>query len=185
MDGRYDGTDAMKPFTIHSSNMLCLGVCLIGMVAFFFVGIYPNIHSLRETDQEISALKQEVQTQELLFPVYLKLLADITHKIPTKLPVPAHEKISFTDLGRINETFAQLASESNVSFISAFADASNYLDDMGRLSMTATFAGDFFDLRMLILEICRLPFLESIDEMRIEALEDRKQIKFKIKVSQK
>ena len=165
--------------------MLYLGVCLVGIVAFFFVGIYPNINSLREMDQEIENLNQEVQTQELLFPVYLKLLADITNKIPTKLSVPEREKISDNDLGRINAMFAKLASESKVSFINAVADASDYLDDTGRLSMTATFAGDFFDLRQLILKICRLPYLESIDEMQIVSLEGRKQIKFKIKVSQK
>jgi len=175
----------MKAFQFDSSNMIYLGVCLVGIIAFFFVGIYPNINSLREMDQEIEVLNQEVQTQELLFPVYLKLLADITNKIPTKLSVPEREKISHNVLGRINAMFAKMASESNVSFIKAVADASNYLDDKGRLSMTATFSGDFFDLRQLILKICRLPYLESIDEMQIETLKNSKQIKFKIKISQK
>lgn len=175
----------MKTFKLQSSNLLYFGVCLFGILAFFFVGIYPNLHSLREMDQEIAALNREVQAQELLFPVYLKLLADVTHKIPTKLPVPDREKISFNDLGRINERLTKLAVESKVAFLGATADATNYLDDMGQLSMTATFAGDFFDLRPLILRICQLPYLESIDELRIETVNDRKQIIFKIKVSQK
>ena len=175
----------MKSTQFNSSNMLYLGVCLVGIIAFFFVGIYPNINSLQEMDQEIDVLNQEVRTQELLFPVYLKLLADITNKIPTKLSVPEREKISHNNLGRINEMFTKIAKESDVSFISAVADASNYLDDMGRLSITATFTGDFFDLRQLILKICRLPYLESVDEMKIATLENRKQIIFKIKVSQK
>ena len=175
----------MKAIQFNSSNMLYLAVCLVGIIAFFFVGIYPNMNALSDMDQEIEALNQEVQTQELLFPVYLNLLADITNKIPTKLSVPEREKISHNDLGRINEMFAKLARESNVSFISAVADASNYLEDMGRLSITATFTGDFFDLRQLILKICRLPYLESVDEMKIATLENRKQIIFKIKVSQK
>lgn len=165
--------------------MLYLGICLLGTVAFFFVGIYPNINSLQEMDEEIISLNQKVETQELLFPVYLKLLADITHTIPTKLPVPDSEKISHNELGRITDTFTKLAGESNVTFINAVADASNYLDDMGRLSMTATFSGDFFDLRELILKICQLPYMESIDAMQIETMKDRKQIKFRMKVSQK
>ncbi|MEJ2155593.1 MAG: hypothetical protein P8X96_09675 [Desulfobacteraceae bacterium] len=175
----------MKKFNIQSSNIIYLGVCLFGIVAFFLVGIYPNLNSLREMDQEIATLNQEVQAQELLFPVYLKLLADITNKIPTKLPIPDRVKISFSDLGRINESFSKLAGECNVTFVSAIADASNYLEDRGRLSMTATFTGDFFDLRSLILKICRLPYLESLDQMRIETVGNRKQIEFKIKVSQK
>ncbi len=175
----------MKAIKLDASNMIYLGVCLVGIIAFFFVGIYPNTHSLRDMDQEIETLNQEVQTQELLFPVYLKLLADLTHKVPTKLTVPQKEKISHNDLGHINEMFTKLAEESDVSFVSAIADASNYLDDMERLSMTATFSGDFFSLRQLILKICRLPYLVSIDEMQIETLENAKQIKFKIKVLQK
>ncbi|MGD9365985.1 MAG: hypothetical protein PVH87_09830 [Desulfobacteraceae bacterium] len=169
---------------VHPSNLLYLGGCLFVIIAVFMVIIYPNITMLRETDEEIQSLSRKVQTQELLYPVYLHLLAEITNKIATKLPVPESQKIANNDLGRINETFRAMAEENNVSFIDAIPDARTYLEDMGFLSMKVTFAGDFFDLRALLLVVCRLPYLESIDEMRMETFNKEKRLSFKIKVAQ-
>jgi hypothetical protein len=170
---------------VHLSNLLYLGGCLFGIIAVFMVIIYPNITMLREADEEILSLSRKVQKQELLYPVYLQLLAEITNKIPTKLPVPQNHKIANNDLGRVNETFIAMAEENNVSFISAIPDAKTYLEDMGFLSIKVTFAGDFFDLRSLMLGVCRLPYLESIDEMRMETFKKEKRLSFKIKVDQK
>lgn len=174
----------MNGSKVHPSNLLYLGGCLFGIIVVFMVIIYPNITMLRDTDEEILSLSQKVQTQELLYPVYLQLLEEITNKIPTKLPVPKSHKIANNDIARVNETFRAIAEENNVSFISAIPDARTYLEDMGFLSMKVTFAGDFFDLRSLMLGVCRLPYLESIDEMRMETFNRKKRLSFKIKVAQ-
>jgi len=174
----------MGPINVHRSNLLYLGVCMLGIFAFFVVGIYPNLNALKEMDEEITSLSQKVETQELLYPVYLKLLAEITHRIPTKLPIPNSHKISHNDLSLVNETFLTMTSETKARFISAIPDASNYLEDMGFLSINVTFAGDFFELRKILLSMCRLPYLESIDEVRMETFNKEKRIIFKIKVAQ-
>lgn len=170
----------MKAFKVHISNLLYLA----GIIAFFLVGIYPGITALNDVEEEITELNQKVETQELLYPVYLKLLAEVTRTMPTKLRLPERKKISQNDLNYINNTFAQLASDSGVSFVNAIPDARSYLEGMGFLSMNITFSGDFFDLRKLILDICRLPYVESIDEMRIETYNDEKRISFTVKVNQ-
>lgn len=174
----------MKPSRIHSSNFLYLGLCFIGIIAFLLVGIYPNLKAIDEIDEEISLLKQKAQEQELLYPVFQKLLVEITHKIPTKLTIPEKRKISHNDLSHINSTFLSLASKNKVSFVHAIPDASNYLEDKGFLTMNVAFTGDFFNFRNLILDICYLPYLESIEKMQIETLKEHKRISFTIKVAQ-
>ena len=174
----------MKSPRIHTSNLLYLGICMLSIIAFFFVGIYPNLKSLDEVDEEIGALNHKVRTQELLYPVYLRLLAEITHRSPTKLPIPKSHKISTNDLTGINKAFMDIANENNATFISAVPDASNYLEDMGYLTLNVSFAGDFFDLRSLLLAVCRLPYLEAIDQMQMETVNEKKRLIIKMKVAQ-
>jgi len=135
-------------------------------------------------DEDISSLKQKVETQALLYPVYLKLLQQITKKVPTNFSAPEKRKISHNQLTKINGLFRQLAEESNVTFNSAIPDASNYLEDMNFFTMNVIFSGDFFNLRKLLLGICQMPFLESIDVMRIQTINQEKRIDFKIKIEQ-
>lgn len=174
----------MPDTKVHPSNLIYLAISLLGIIAFFFVAIYPNMSVLESMDEDISALNRKAERQTLLYPVYLKLLQEVTQTLPTKLPTPEKIKISHNDLSHINELFRQLASESRVTFDSAIPDASNYLEDMGYFSMNVVFSGDFFNLRKLLLDICKMPFLESIDVMRIETLNQEKRISFKIKIEQ-
>jgi hypothetical protein len=174
----------MPKFKIHPSNLLYLAICLFGIVAFFFVGIYPNITAIQGINQEISSLNQKAEKQALLYPAYLKLLQEIVHKSPDKLAAPEAKKITHDDLSRINEIFEKLAAESHVAFISAIPDTSNYLEDTGYFSLSVVFSGDFFNLRNILLSICRLPYLESIDAMQFEATDADKQLRFKIRIKQ-
>ncbi len=169
---------------IHPSNLIYLVICLLGITAFFCVGIYPNLSALKDMDEDICVLQQKAETQTLLYPVYLKLLQQITQKVPTEYTVPPKTRISHNDISRINDLFRQLATQSDVTFKSAFPDASNYLEDVDDLTMNVIFNGDFFNLRKLLLGICQMPFLVSIDNMRIETLDQEKRISFKIRIEQ-
>ncbi len=175
---------AMSITRIHPSNLFYIAICLIGIIAFLFVGIYPNLSAIKAMDEDISRLQQKVETQTLLYPVYLKLLQQITKRVPTDFSAPEKSKISHNQLSQINELFRRLAAESNVTFDSAIPDASNYLEDMNFFTMNVVFSGDFFDLRRLLLVICQMPFLESIDVMRIETFDKEKRISIKMKIEQ-
>lgn len=174
----------MAKLKIHPSNITYLGICLLGAVAFFLVGIYPNFKALEDMDEEIADLQTQVQSQELLFPIYKRLIKEALQKVPTSLTVPKKNKISPSDLSQVNEMFNKLAMESNVTFSSAIPDASNYLEDRGSLSIKVDFVGDFFNLRQLLLKICQLPYLDSIDQMRIDTLQQRKRMSFILKIAQ-
>ena len=62
-------------------------------------------------------------------------------------------------------------------FLDAFADSVRKWQREGM-------AGDFFDLRPLLLAVCKLPYLASIDRMQFETYNNQKRIIFKIKVAQ-
>lgn len=169
---------------IHQSNLVYLVICLLGITAFTFVAVYPNSSTMKEMDSEIADLNQQVQSQELLYPVYRELIKEVTQPVPTNFQFPVKKKISHSDLARINKMFSDLASESGVAFKSAIPDASSYLEDNGHLTLNVTFRGDFFNLRNILLSICRLPYLESMDEILLQTDNRRKRMKLKLRIAQ-
>ena len=173
----------MAKLNVHSSNLIYFIICLLGVVIFGMVGIYPNTTAMDSMEEDIAELTTRVQTQELLFPIYQQLIKEVIQKIPSKLPLPDKSQSAQNDLGRINELFSRLADESGVIFSSAAPDAISYLEDTGHLTMNVNFSGDFFKLRKLLLRVCQLPYLDSIEEMRFETDQARKRLSFKLKLA--
>lgn len=174
----------MIKLNIKTSNLIYLAICLLGILALCLVGIWPNSTAIKAADKEIEQLSQQVKTQELLYPVYRELIKEATQKTPLKLPVPDKDKIPHNDLSLVNKAFREIAKENKVSFTSAVPDASSYLEDTGHLVMNVEYGGDFFQMRGLILRICQLPYLESIEEMTLETVQDTKRMVFKLKFVQ-
>jgi uncharacterized membrane protein len=170
---------------ISSTNILYVLVCLVGIAAFFLVGIYPNMRSMDQLDAEVTTLTHKVQSQELLYPVYRELIKEVQQPISTKLLLPDEGKLSSRGLNQLSDMFRDIATKSDVVFESAVPDASSYLEDAGYLTMHVSFSGDFFNFHKLLFNLCGLPYLESIDQMRIESEQSNKLIVFKLKLVQK
>jgi hypothetical protein len=174
----------MAQLKIHPSNLIYAIICLLGVVIFVMIAIYPNSAIMEGLEADIAELKKKVETQELLFPVYQRLIKEVTLKIPSELPLPEKSQGTQNDLGRINEIFSKLADDSDVTFSSAVPDAVSYLEDTEHLTMNVNFIGDFFKLRKLLLNVCRLPSLGAIEEMRFETDQGEKRLSFKLKLKQ-
>lgn len=170
---------------INSINLLYVAVCLLGIAAFFLVGIYPNMRSMDQLDVDVTELTNKVQSQELLYPVYRELIKEVQEPISTKLLLPEESKLTSRGLGQISDMFRDIAAKSNVAFENAVPDATSYLEDAGYLTMHVSFRGDFFNFNKLLLNMCGLPYLESIDKMRIDSEQTDKLIAFKLKLRQR
>jgi hypothetical protein len=169
---------------INPSNLILLGICIIGIGAFMLVGIFPNIQAMHQIEAELSTLNQQVQSQELLYPIFRELVKEVQQPVPTQLVLPPTVALTQKDLNQISELFRQTAHKSDVDFVSAIPDASSYLEDVGRLTLHVTFKGDFFNFRKLLFNLCALPYLESIDQMRIDSEAAEKTIQLKLRLVQ-
>jgi hypothetical protein len=174
----------MTFFKLHRSNLVYIAICTASIAAFFLVGIYPNSRSMDQLEESIVDLSAKVKDQELLYPVYQELIKQVQQKIPKELPVPAQKKISRDALGNINGVFMEIAKQSQVTFENAVPDPSSYLEEGGLLTINVRFSGDFFHFRELIFDLCRLPYLDSIDQMQIESVDNMKRIALKLRLIQ-
>lgn len=165
--------------------MIYLGICMIGMLAFSLVGIFPNLSSLRQMDEEIETLNYKVQAQEILHPVYAELIRQTQEKIPSNLPLPAEETVSGENIAAINEIFASMAEQAGVSFENGVPDPSNYLEESNRLIMNVTFSGDFFNFRDLLMRISKMPYLINVMHIQIKTQGTIKRLVLKLALRQK
>lgn len=168
---------------LHSSSVLYITICLLCVLAFFIIGIYPNVENLKELDDRIAELNTKAQRQELLFPVYARLLKEVQIKAPP-LPLPQKTKMARQDIERLNAHFMELAEKNGVIFDSAIPDAVSYLEESGQLTMNLVVHGDFFKFQNLLLDISRIPYLAAIDKLGIYPHADGKQMTLKIRLDQ-
>lgn len=166
------------------SNIVYSVICVLGIMAFFVVGIYPNMIAMEELEEETATLAQQVEAQELLYPIYRQLIKEVQQPVSTQLLLPNPEPLPQGDFNRINEVFLQLGQQSNLDFLSAVPDAQSYLEDIGHLTMHLSFKGDYFNLRKLLFDLCMQPYLESIEQLRIETEEAEKIIHLKVRLLQ-
>lgn len=169
---------------MHPNNLVYIGICVACLAAFAVVGIIPNTRQMAQLEADIEVLNAQAKTQEILFPVFKELLREAQQSVPEQLLLPDKDTSANVDLGSINAVFSRIAAENRVDFRSATPDASSYLEEGGALTMNVSFSGDFFAFRNLLLSICRLPYLASIDRVRVETVSDRKVIALQLRLSQ-
>jgi Tfp pilus assembly protein PilO len=157
---------------------------MVGMLAFSLVGIFPNLSELRQRDEEIDALNHKVQAQEILHPIYIELIRQARENLPSDLPLPDAENVSGENIADINKLFSSMASQSGVIFESGIPDPSSYLES-NQLIMNASFNGDFFNFRNLLMQISEMPYLINIRQIKIKTEGDMKRMALKLALRQK
>ena len=169
---------------LHPQNLVYLIICGAAILVFGLLFILPNATAMSEMDAEIEELQTKIQEQELLNPIYRELIRQAQKKMPGDLPLPQTGKIEQRTLAEINDVFNELARKSGVLFESAVPDASSYMDESGQLTMSVTFSGDFFQFRELLLDVCKLPYLKSMDEFKLVTEKAVKRLQLKLRLNQ-
>ena len=101
---------------IHSSSILYLVICVVGIAVFFLVGIYPNSVTMAELNQDAEQLQFKLSAQELLFPVYSALIKEVQQQTPD-LPLPENTTLSRQQIANIDSVFMGLAERNHVMFV--------------------------------------------------------------------
>ncbi|MDA8138957.1 MAG: hypothetical protein M0036_09925 [Desulfobacteraceae bacterium] len=174
----------MAAFKIHSSNLLYIGICALGMLAFAMVGIFPNMSASRQLDEELVLLNQKVQAQELLYPIYIELMRQFRQQAPENLALPQSSKVAKSKIADLTPKFAELARLSEVHFERATPDPISYQEETGKITMNVSFSGDFFNFRKLLMNICKMDLINSIEEMNVGVDGNIKRLQLKLLVDQ-
>jgi hypothetical protein len=155
---------------------------LFGAVILFVVLllIYPDYRTLAVLDQNIKQLNARIETQKMLFPLFQKMLTEIDFKLPEGAAFPKTKKLSQEQAESMVSVFHELAGKSGLKVVEVSPDVESSLNGSGFVLMNIVVRGDFFTLRELLLELGNLPYLEKIEQIKLQNTEDGKELRLKI-----
>jgi len=142
--------------------------------------IYPDYRTMATLDKNIQQLNAKLETQKLLFPVFQKMLTEIDLKLPEGVSIVKEEKLSQEQAAGIVPVFYELAGRFEVKVVEASPDMDSTLNGSGLLLMNIVAAGDFFKLREFLITLESLPYLEKIEQIKLQDVDGDKHVRLKI-----
>lgn len=142
--------------------------------------IYPDYRTLAALDKNIKQLNTKIETHELLSPLFQKMLTEVELKLPEGVAFPKAEKLSQEKAERIVSVFHELAGKSGIKVVEVSPDVESTLDGSGFVLMNVVVTGDFFKLREFLMELGNLPYLEKIEQIKLQNIDGGKEVRLKI-----
>ena len=142
--------------------------------------IYPDYRTLAALDKSIIHLNAKIETQKLLFPLFQKMLTEIDLKLPEGAAFPKEEKLTQEKAEGIVSVFYELAGKFRLKVVEISPDVESTLDGSGFVLMNVVVNGDFSELREFLLELGNLPYLEKIEQIKLQNTEAGKEVRLKI-----
>lgn len=160
--------------------LVCAGLLVI--ILFFILWVIPLQNSLAELDEEIAATKARVDIQEKIRPLYAKLAEKAKTEEVEKLPLPAGKPLPRLQIESILPAFAEIANKNDMKIASFNPVIAGLEKTSGRLRVDMTVLGNFFDFRKLLIDMGAIPYVETVEEIQIERVENMKKIDMKVRL---
>jgi hypothetical protein len=158
------------------------GLCLLVILAFGMLMIWPQIRETRELAGEAARLKAEIRTQEMLFPLYEAHLAEMRRlKSLRVLPAPESREGEVPPIQETMTSLRAVVQESGFSEVQLAPDMARLNDDTDTLVLDVQMTGEFGNVRELFLAMGRLPFVRHFETLEVRKSPDgREVIQFRI-----
>ena len=153
---------------------------LVVLVVFFSLWIAPLQKSLDDMDWKIAGMKERIEIEKRLIPLYLKLEKKSKVELPELYCVPEKKELPRYQIEEVLPTFARIAEESDMAIVSIDPDIVGLENKPGLLEIDVIIQGDFFNFRNFLIEIARIPYLEGIGELKVERVASS--LKFGMKI---
>ena len=161
----------------HDIKVFNLVFCCVGIAILAAAGIYPSYRTLGELDREIARYRAEIESQKLLFPVFIELLKRSRQKSPPLLSVPDPKRMPRGETAAVATRFRKIATENGITVNSLTPDVESLIEAAGRFKMEAELTGAFHDIRNFLIQIGAMPYLASLELLRIQAAPEKEPLR--------
>lgn len=155
-----------------------------GMLLFILLAIFPNYISYNNVVHETSRLREKIEEQKILSPIFEDLSKKAQFQKPGSLPFPAPEKLSRADTEKITRIIRELAEGNDFTVRDIDTDIESLMTESGTLKMSLDLIGEFHNLRNLLLDLGGLAYLNHIEVIRISRFGRKNNINLTIWISQ-
>lgn len=170
---------------LPTESLVYILACGTGIIFFVFMIIVPNQNTSAELDQDIENLKDRIEQQRILRPVFDSLLERAKREYPTQLPVTKRVKLERGDINKVTEILQDIAGRHDLTIQDIRTDVNAMMTSTGFMQMRIHATGDFMKFRDFLVDLGTIPSLEKIEEIIIRAIEQNREYKLKIWMTQK
>lgn len=161
-------------------SILLFLLCAAGVLLFFLLVILPAQKLSAEYEQDILALRTRIEEQKILLPVFKNLFEKSKASAPARLPSPAKQKLTRGEVGNAPKIVRKVAEGQGLIVKEISLDVNSVADASGRVVVNFSAFGQFLDFRRLLMGLAALPYLESLDDIEVSAVEGGEEIAMKI-----
>lgn len=172
----------MKKFNIniHQDSFWYM-VTYSGIIFLFvLVGIIPLYHYNSNLLEENKKLKNQIEEQKELGPIYRTLLTTLQDKDLRVLPDPEKTRILRGETGKFQDDLRMIAGRSRLKVVSLKPDLSTLAGSSTSLLHDVILKGDFANFRKMLIGLGTVPYLDRIEEISI--LQNSDSLEFKMKI---
>ena len=169
---------------LPTKNVLLIILFGGGILLFVLLSIFPNFIAYSNINHEISTLKNQIEEQKILSPIFSDLADKANFQDPKNLPFPKKEKLSKNQTGNISSVIQEIIRLNGYTLDSIITDVGGLMNESGILKMSIEMTGEFMNLRNLILQLGTLPYLEHIESFRIDTATEYQKVRMTLWIAQ-
>ncbi|RLC06771.1 MAG: hypothetical protein DRH90_02480 [Deltaproteobacteria bacterium] len=169
---------------LPTKNILFIILFGGGILLFVLLSIFPNYIAYSNIENEINAVRQQIEEQKILSPIFTDLSDKTKFENPENLPFPKKEKLSKNETGNISAIIQDIIRQNDFKLDSILTDVGGLMNGSGMLEISLEMTGDFINLRNMILQFGTLPYLEHIETIRIENTNKKQKVSMKLWIAQ-
>lgn len=155
-----------------------------GILVFIVLAILPAMERSAGLDMEIKKIKGAMDEQKILTPVYDNLLRKTKFKKTKGIEAPKKKKLAQGDTRKIIQQLNNIANSSNIKLVDVTPDVDTLIGGSGYLLLKINAQGEFINLHKFLFQLCELPFLEFIEQIKINSVKKTKEFRLKVWMSQ-
>jgi len=149
-------------------NVMRLLVCLGGLLVAFALLVFPEMRNVTRVEAQISATKNRIEQQKILYPVYRELLAAFQNATAGSLPRVERKPLPQAELGGVATIIAGMAREQGLDVRSVTPDPGSLASGGGLISVRCILSGGLAGLRDFYLSLGTLPSLTHVERLQVE-----------------
>jgi hypothetical protein len=150
--------------------MVISGAVILALILLLIL-VFPNFSG----SQDIDELKAQIAEQEALYPLYEELRSEMKRKVPKGLLCPDSARLARGDTGKISLLFENICTETNMKLLKVVPNIESLNKTPGHLSVDARLKGDFLRFRDFLIRLGEMPFLQTIEKIRIQSVVEAKE----------
>ena len=171
--------------TLPTQSMVYISACGAGILFFIFMIIIPSQNLSVELDHDIEDLKDRIEQQRILRPIFSSLLEKAKREYPTQLPATQRVKLERGDINKVTEILQDIAGRHDLNIQDIRTDVNAMMANSEFIQMRIHATGDFMRFRGFLVDLGTIPSLEQIEEIIIRAIEQNREYKLKVWMAQK